>query len=187
MKTRGWMAAAWITVLAVGGTAWAQTAPPPTIPKPGAQPLKPQVPLPPATECRDPKAMGLKFSVVAKDAKWPTTRGTIRVTGTVKNVGNAAFESDPKQASVQLLEERPGARAELRTQRSMGRLDVGATMDVTYQRAWDTAAEFPSKFILLIVYDPDIQLDANKKNDDCNAGNNRAELPGDLINRGWPK
>ncbi|MBI4381335.1 MAG: hypothetical protein HY574_09110 [candidate division NC10 bacterium] len=189
MKNR-WIAAIGMAVLTVGGMAWAGGAggPGPTIPKLGPAPtipgIRPTIPLP---ECRDPKAMGLKFAVISKDPKWPATQGKIRITGAVKNVGNAVFESDPRQASAQLLEERPGARAEMKAQQNIARLNPGQSINLNYERAWNTATEFPPKYILMIVYDPDIYIDANKKNDDCNRNNNRAELTGQTINSAWPK
>lgn len=185
----GWIAAIGMAVLTVGSAAWAQV-PGPTLPKPDPRPtipgIRPTIPLPiKLLECRDPKAMGVKFAVISKDPAWPTTRGKIRITGEVKNVGNAAFESDPRQASAQLLEERPGVRAEMKAQQNIARLNPGQSINLNYDRAWDVATEFPPKFILMIVYDPDIYIDANKKNDDCNRNNNQAELTGQTINKGW--
>jgi len=181
----GWIAAIGMAVLTVGSTAWAQV-PKPTIPTPTIPGIRPTIPLP---ECRDPKAMGVKFAVISKDPKWPATQGKIRITGEVKNVGNAVFESNPgqQQASAQLFEEPAGGRGVFKAERKFANLAPGASIFVSYERAWNTATEFPPKFILMIVYDPDIYIDANKKNDDCNRNNNRAELTGQTINSGWPK
>ncbi len=182
----GWIAAIGMAVLTVGSTAWAQV-PKPTIPTPTIPGIRPTIPLP-IKECRDPKAMAVKFQVISRDKKWPTTQGRIRITGEVKNVGNAAFESNPgqQQASAQLFEEPAGGRGVFKTERKFANLAPGASVFVNYERDWNTATEFPPKYILMIVYDPDIYIDANKKNDDCDRNNNRAELTGEQINRTWP-
>lgn len=182
----GRIAAIGMAVLMVGSAAWAQV-PKPTIPKPGVEQLRPRpIPLP-IKECRDPKALGVKFAVISRDKKWPTTQGRIRITGEVKNVGNAAFESNPgqQQASAQLFEEPAGGRGVFKAERKFANLAPGASIFVNYERDWNRATEFPPKYILMIVYDPDIYIDANKKNDDCDRNNNRAELTGQQINSGW--
>ena len=177
-------------MLAAGTTTWAggPPGPAPKLPAPGErlqeQLRKPPLPL---AECRDPAAISLKYRVIAKDPKWPATQGRIRIEGVVKNVGNAVFESDPRQAVAELLEEPLGGRATVKAQRNIARLDPGATLDLGYERSWDTATEFPPNYILQITYDPDIYIDANKKNDDCNKNNNRTELTGAAINATWPR
>ena len=194
MRKSGWIAALGIGMLTVGSLTWAggPAGPAPTSPKPSPAPTIPGVhpTIPPITkECRDPKAMAVKFQVISKDPKWPTTQGKIRITGEVKNVGNAVFESNPgqQQASAQLFEEPAGGRGVFKAEQKFANLAPGASIFVNHERAWNTATEFPPKYILMIVYDPDIYIDANKKNDDCNRDNNRAELTGAAINAAWPR
>ena len=136
---------------------------------------------------QDPAAVAVKFQVVSRDPKWPATQGRIRITGEVKNVGRTPFESDPRQAMASLSETSPGARPVTRAQQNFGNLAPGASIMLTYDRDWNTATEFPPSYILQIIYDPDIYLDANKKNDDCNSKNNRVELTGAAINAAWPR
>jgi len=180
----GWIAAIGMAVLTVGSAAWAQV-PKPTIPTPTIPGVRPTIP-PIIKECRDPAAISLKFRVVSRDPKWPTTQGRIRIEGVVKNVGNAAFESDPRQAVAELSEVPAAGRGTVKAHQNIPRLDPGAQIILHYETAWDTAREFPPKYVLQITYDPDIYLDANKKNDDCNRNNNRTELTGDQIRRTWP-
>jgi len=195
----GWITAISIAILAVGTTTWAGGPGGPTVPGPAASPglgerlkeqerkellPKPKFPIPLAKECRDPAADSLTFQVLSRDRAHPT-QGRIRLTGMVKNVGNVAFESDPRQASAQLTEQSPGGRPAIRAQQNIANLAPNATITLTHELAWDTAREFPPTFTLLLSYDPDIYLDANKKNDDCNQNNNRKELTGEQINRGW--
>ena len=47
-------------------------------------------------------------------------------------------------------------------------------MRCPYSRAWDTAIEFQPSYRASILFDPDILLDSNKKNDDVNPKNNSA-------------
>jgi len=155
---------------------------PPVVPQ-----EKLRTPIPPVIkECRDPAAVSLTFQVLSRDRAYPT-QGRIRLTGVVKNVGNVAFESDPRQASAQLTEQSPGGRPAIRAQQDIANLAPNATITLTYELAWDTAREFPPTFTLLLSYDPDIYLDANKKNDDCNQNNNKKELTGAAINAGWSR
>ncbi len=135
---------------------------------------------------QDPAALGVKFQVLSKDPKWPT-QGKIRITGEVKNVGSTPFQADPRQAVAALTETAPGARPVTRAQQNIGNLAPGASLTLTYERDWNTATEFPPTYGLQITYDPDIYLDANKKNDDCNQKNNKAQLTGAQINSAWPK
>jgi hypothetical protein len=135
---------------------------------------------------QDPSAVKVGFQVLSKDRTWPT-RGRIRITGEVKNVGSTPFQSDPRQAIAYLNEASPGARPVTRAQQDIGSLAAGASIMLNYERDWDTATEFPPTYTLQITYDPDIYLDANKKNDDCNQKNNKAELTGTAINAAWPR
>ena len=43
-------------------------------------------------------------------------------------------------------------------------------------------SEFPYSYRVSIGYDPDIFIDSNPNNDDCNMGNNSAEFGGMAIN-----
>ena len=195
----GWITAISIAILAVGTTTWAGGTGP-TGPAPGVSPglgerlqqqerqkllPKPKAPIPLARECRDPAAQSLTFQVLSRGLH--PTEGRIRITGVVKNVGNAVFESDPRQATAALYETPAGGRGTIKAQQSIARLEPNAMITLNYERDWSISTEFPPTFALLISYDPDIYLDANKKNDDCNQNNNKKELPGTEINRGWPR
>jgi len=191
----GWIAAIGMAVLTVGSMAWAQV-PGPTIPKPVPIPtipgIRPTIP-PIIKECRDPAAISLNYRVVSRP-KWPATQGQIRIEGVVKNVGNAEFESNPghgQQARALLLEEWVEGWGTIKAEWKFTNLAPGISGWVSYERAWNTATinvgEFPPKFVLMIDYDPDTYIDANKKNDDCNQKNNRAELTRETINSTWPR
>lgn len=59
-------------------------------------------------------------------------------------------------------------------------------VNLVYERNWDAASpaegEFPPTYRLLIGYDPDILLDGNPNNDDCNSNNNQLERSGADVN-----
>ncbi|MGZ5441349.1 MAG: hypothetical protein ACXW5U_05515 [Thermoanaerobaculia bacterium] len=145
----------------------------------GAQPQAPKKRM----WCRDPAAQSLTFQIISRGAH--RTEGRIRITGVVKNVGDAVFQSDPRQANVALYETSPGARGTVRAQQGIARLEPNHTITLDFERDWSISTEFPPTYSLLITYDPDIYIDANKNNDDCNRNNNKKELTGAEINRQW--
>lgn len=105
--------------------------------------------------------------------------GRIKITGIVKNIGRRDFVSNPAQMSVALYEVTPGGKTILRKKASYGNIPAGGTVQLApYYANWYTGNEFPSSFRLVIMYDPDIQLDNNPRNDDCNSGNNVKEVSG---------
>ena len=57
---------------------------------------------------------------------------------------------------------------------------------MSYEREWNssspTEGEFPPDYIVKISYDPDILIDGNPDNDDCNPGNNEVTRSGAGIN-----
>jgi hypothetical protein len=65
-------------------------------------------------------------------------------------------------------------------------LAPGATETVAYERAWNSSSpsegEFPPSYRLLITYDPDIYMDGNPENDDCDLSNNQMDRSGTGIN-----
>lgn len=140
-----------------------------------------------AIQCIDPAAFDVSFAVVRRDTQF---RGRVRITGTVKNIGTAAFTCNPgtQQASAHLYELPPGATSggTLRAHTDFSSLAVNGTVTVTYERDWDSSSpsegEFPPSYKLMIVYDPDIRLDGNPANDDCHMNNNDKSRSGTEIN-----
>jgi hypothetical protein len=106
--------------------------------------------------------------------------------GTVKNVGGAPYVSGPNQQIAQLYEINPGGRPRLVASRAFQNLAPNEAVTVTFERDWNSASpaegEFPPTYRLLVTYDPDIRLDGNTKNDDCNSGNNVKDRAGSDIN-----
>jgi len=150
------------------------------------QALQPRLkaPIPAARECRDPAAQSLTFQVLSRDRD--PTKGRVRLTGTIRNLGTVAFVSDPRQVIVSLEQQIPGERrASTLVQRNISNLAAGANLTLVHDLAWDTALEFPATFTLRLSYDPDIYIDANTQNDDCNQNNNTQSLGGEQITRGW--
>lgn len=134
--------------------------------------------------CPDPAAKTLDFEIVSRTGDF---RGRVRIVGVVKNLGRAAYESGPNQQSVQLWEDVQGA-SERQPVASQAFQDLAPNQEVrvSYERDWNASSpaegEFPPSYILMISYDPDIQMDGNEANDDCRAGNNRKERSGMDIN-----
>lgn len=135
--------------------------------------------------CPDPAAYEIRFEIVNRTSQF---NGRVRITGIVKNVGGKAFKSGPHQAKAYLYQLPPGATTggTIVAQREFTNLAVDATFSLTYERNWRSSSaaegEFPPTYRLLITYDPDIYMDNNKDNDDCNQGNNKKDRSGSEIN-----
>lgn len=117
----------------------------------------------------------IQLSVVP-DPVHPRTQGTVTITAIVKNVGDTAWTSRPGQQSLQLLETPSGATTggTVKVACDFPTLNVGAEVRCPYSRRWDTAIEFQPSYRATLLYDPDILLDSNKKNDDASTKNNSA-------------
>ncbi|MEO8035557.1 MAG: hypothetical protein ABI837_14065 [Acidobacteriota bacterium] len=156
--------------------------PPVTAPRPGTVPT-PNV----TTTCIDPAAAEIRFEIVRRETQF---RGRVRITGVVKNIGNTAFSCNggAMQASAHLYELPTAATSggTLRAHTDFSSLAVNDTVTVSYERDWDSSSpsegEFSPSYKLIIVYDPDILLDSNTANDDCNNRNNNKSRSGSEIN-----
>ena len=131
--------------------------------------------------CPDLKAAGIHFRLVQKFTQF---RGNVKITGTVKNISSTNFRSS-NQGAVMLYEIVPGATPRVVASRSISNLDAGRSISVSYTRHWNISSpaegEFPPSYRVCVIYDPDIALDSNKLNDDCNSRNNCAERSGVAI------
>ena len=112
------------------------------------------------------------------------TRGTVTITAIVKNVGTDKYVSRAGQQSLQLYEMPPGSTAggTLKANCDFPTLNVGQEVRCPFTRPWDTAIEFQPSFKAMLVYDPDILLDSNPRNDDAGPKNNVANVSWTAIN-----
>lgn len=114
----------------------------------------------------DPRAKEIEYSLVnLTDA----TSGTILIKGVVDNIGLADFASMAGSQAVQLWED-----GNLVASEPFVNLAVDESITVEYQRSWSIdGAEFqPTRYQLIVTYDPDIYDDGILTNDDCRQGNN---------------
>lgn len=129
--------------------------------------------------CPDLSATSIDFSIVSKTSQF---EGTVRITGVIKNVGNKAYTSSPHQQSIMLYE-----GTQMVAQKPFQNLAVGQQETITFERKWNASSpsegEFPPEYKLTISFDPDITLDSNPDNDECNSANNRKSRSGAGINR----
>ncbi|MCG8407236.1 MAG: hypothetical protein MI923_18720 [Phycisphaerales bacterium] len=95
------------------------------------------------------------------------TLDMVRITGVVENKGSGDFSSGEGQQTIQLYE-----GVELVAQQAFENLAAGATASISHTRTWETGNEFAPTYRVLIVYDPDIYIDANADNDDCQPSDN---------------
>lgn len=133
--------------------------------------------------CPDPAAARIDFSIVSLTSQFA---GVVRIAGVVRNIGAASYESGPTQQSVLLYEVPIGGTAVLKANQAFQNLAPGAEVTVTYERNWDSSSpaegEFPPDYRIILTYDPDIYMDGNPMNDDCNGGNNDLTRSGAGIN-----
>ncbi len=126
--------------------------------------------------CPDPAAFAIIFKIVNR---FSTFTGKVRITGVIKNVGSKAFSGGGGMAY--LYEGNT-----LRKTKNFSYIAPGTTISLFYERNWNSSSpsegEFPPKYKLVILYDPDILMDGNKNNDDCKITNNRKERSGSGIN-----
>jgi hypothetical protein len=128
-------------------------------------------------ECPDPDARRIEAEIIARTGDFT---GRIRITGTVTNLG-AAFDSDPGQQSAELWEIPDGGAPRLVASVEFVDLAPGESVTVAHETLWDAAFEFPPSYRLAIAYDPDIFVDGNEENDDCDLAGNSRDLSGAQI------
>lgn len=137
----------------------------------------------PAPKCPDPAVQRIDFVIVSKTSQFS---GKVKIIGVVKNVGLEPYVSRPNQQAVYLYEVPMGGKANLVATKKFQNLNPGQEVKVTYERNWNASSpaegEFPPSYRIVIAYDPDITLDSNPKNDDCNTNNNQMERSGKEIN-----
>ena len=113
----------------------------------------------------DPQATAINYTLLSTTT---STSGDVRITGVVTNRGMESFLSSQGQQAAYLYE-----GSELVATQEFINLAVDATVEVSYERNWSTQDEFrPPSYTVLIAYDPDIYIDGNDNNDDCNSNNN---------------
>jgi hypothetical protein len=143
-----------------------------------AKPMTPDV-----GNCPDPAVTRIEFRIVSRTNQYS---GRVEIVAEVKNLGKEAYRSANGQQSVQLYEIPMGGRSALVGQVAFSNLQPGRSVRVSYTRDWNASSpnegEFPPSYLAIIAYDPDIRMDSNPNNDDCNMGNNRAERSGSDIN-----
>lgn len=116
----------------------------------------------------DPSVTAVTFAHVKL-----STGDKLKITGTVKNIGGKAFESGANQQVIQLFEVRSPSNRIMLKQLPFSRLTPGQEIKIEHSiPALKPGDEFPPDYQVLIVYDPDIYMDANKNNDDGNQTNN---------------
>lgn len=88
--------------------------------------------------------------------------------GDIRNIGSADYRSGSNQQGITLYQ---GTRAY--QVQAFTNLRRGAAIPFQAHVQHIVGGEFVSNFTLAIDFDPDIFIDGNPANDDCNAGNNR--------------
>lgn len=126
----------------------------------------------------DLSAESLTFELLTHDANF---NGTVAIRGEIKNVGDD-FQSGEGQQFAAIYEKPVGGTSKLLTKIDFTELETGESLHLSANIQWNAAIEFQPEFILQIVYDPDILIDNNLKNDDKNTANNSITKSGYEIN-----
>jgi hypothetical protein len=131
-------------------------------------------------KCPDPATTKIKYELIKRYSQY---QGRVRITGFVKNNGTQPYISGSNQQGVLLYELHPGGVApRVIKDQSFQNLAPGQEVQVVFERDWSVSDEFPPNYAILLTYDPDITIDGNSQNDDCNLSNNRLERRGSDIN-----
>ncbi len=117
----------------------------------------------------DPAATSIEFKTIKT-----ATDNLLRITGTVRNKGGKKYTSGVNQQQIQLWENYSSTSRKMVKQIPFVQLLPGEEIKIIYERkAFKASDEFPPDYELIIVYDPDIAIDANPDNDDAVASNNK--------------
>jgi hypothetical protein len=142
----------------------------PGLPSPA---LKPGVP--PRAGCPDP-AVTLRVGWPGRNADGTYT---FRLLASIVNQGSVPFRSQRRQTHITLNEGPRVLLSEVWASPALNTVDLapgaGASA-VALVANWNSRSEFLADFTAQISYDPDIRMDSNPENDDCNASNNIARL-----------
>lgn len=116
----------------------------------------------------DPAVTDIQFTTIKK-----TTGDKLRITGLVKNIGGKNYSSSANQQFIQLWEIRSGTDRRKIKDLAFTNLNAGQEIKIIMELpAIKPGKEFPPDYQVIIVYDPDIYIDANKANDDALSSNN---------------
>ncbi len=99
----------------------------------------------------------------------------IRIRGEATNISSQDFRSRLGPQSL-LLYEVQGRTRTLVASKDFTAVQAGFGVDVSYERLWILSTEFPPSYEVRLSYDPDIFIDANEENDDCDLTNNDATI-----------
>lgn len=116
----------------------------------------------------DPAVTDIKFTTIKK-----TTGDKLRITGVIKNIGGKNYVSGANQQFIQLWENRSGVDRRKLKDQAFTNLNAGQEIQISIEiPAIKPGKEFPPDYQVILVYDPDIYIDANKSNDDAVSSNN---------------
>jgi len=158
--------AALATIAATSSTA---IAGPRVLPIP-ISPILPNINPTASLTCPDPAVVSLR--VVSAVPHPDANHLRINVRAVLKNKGNGAWHSHRRQQFMGLVQT---GRQPVRPIDFVD-LAPGETRAVTKIFDWQRGSEFRVGFTAYISYDPDIYIDANAANNDCNRSDNRRTL-----------
>ncbi len=106
------------------------------------------------------------------------------IQGQVKNIGGADYVSRRNQQSLYLHTLGSPRRI---TEWHFSRMNRGQVMNVHVPVRHATGGEFTPSYELALDFDPDILIDGNPANDDCNIRNNQATLSNTTLNHAFAR
>lgn len=129
--------------------------------------------------CPDMAAV-LRVKVIRRSNSYA---GTVLIEAFAQNKGLITYSGKANQAMIVLYEIRPGVKPKIVGTAPFYHVPPdGTSRRVHIYRNWSVSNEFPASYEARIVYDPDILIDGNRFNDDCNSTNNVRRMRGSAIN-----
>ena len=113
--------------------------------------------------------------VMEKVSRW---QFRVRLTATVKNVGQGDYISGANQQSMTIMP--VGASRASKTLRFQN-LRVGQSASISHDFTFSLSDEFPTNWVARVGFDPDIYIDGNRRNDDTNRANNARTITASKI------
>ena len=127
--------------------------------------------LPALLQCAGPDpAVSVRYELIEQLGPG---HGRVRIIATIESRGHTAWASGENQQLAMFFEGNA-----LLESRNLEVLALDETIQFVHEVEWWTSDEFrPPAYRIVLSYDPDIYIDDNPLNDDCDQSNNDAERP----------
>jgi hypothetical protein len=136
--------------------------------------------------------------IISKSVDMARKKGILNITGKITNIGKQDFVSNPNQASANIIVYNPGFTgpnaytyvkkvpiSRLNKGQSItlrGRYEISGFIEWNHRNPRTGECQAEVEVIVSVAYDPDIRMDSNPRNDDCNSKNDRCpKVPANTV------